>query len=165
VQVFFSFDFAEDLWRASIVRNRWITDPSAAGGAFWRREFLAGDPPSPSAVLELVEQEVRAADVVVVLIGERTAECGHVRSAIRRAAELGRVLFGIYIDRVTDRYGFPGRRGPNPFDSVPVPGGGDEPLSARVRTYDWFADDGVEHLTAWIDEAARVRLATRPKST
>jgi len=165
VQVFFSFDFGEDLWRASIVRNRWITDPAAAGGAFWSPEFISGRPPSGSALLRLVEEEVRGADVVVVLIGERTATCGHVRSAIRLAAELGRGLFGIYIDHITDRYGWPGRRGPNPFETVTLPGGGDEPLSKRVRTYDWTADGGVEHLSDWISEAARSPLPTPPKST
>ena len=165
MRVFFSFDYSEDRWRASVVRNSWITDPAMANGAFWEPEFSGPRPPTGSALTRIVEQEVRGAEVVAVLIGERTARCEHVQYAIRRGAELGRGLLGIYIDQIPDRYGSPGRRGLNPFERMSLLDGEGEALSNYVKTYDWVADDGFDNLAAWIEDAARSRPPRRPRSS
>src|SRR4051794_14591262 len=92
IRVFFSFDFVEDLWRASVVRNRWISDPSLAGGGFWHPRFSQPDPPAGVELDRFVDEEIDRSDVTVVLIGRRTSKCPHVLHAIQRSAELGHGL-------------------------------------------------------------------------
>ena len=151
--MFFSFDYSDDLWRASVVRNRWIADPSQASGGFWDPAFEDA-PPSRDDLERFVEEQIQASDVTAVLIGARTASCEHVLYAIRRSAELGHGLVGIYIDQCRNRYGSTGFRGPNPFDRVTVSRGGqDEPLSAILVVRDWVRDDGFGHLPQWIEDA------------
>src|SRR6266576_2374280 len=113
IRVFFSFDYSEDLWRASVVRNRWIDDPSLAAGGFWDSRFVDGQPAESGAIDRFVDEQVDEADVTVVLIGAHTASCEHVLHAIRRSAELGRGMLGIYVDQCRNRYGSTGTRGRN----------------------------------------------------
>ncbi len=160
-RVFFSFDFSEDLWRASVVRNRWIADPSLAAGGLWGPEFTAGPPPDREAIERFTDEQVESAEVTAVLIGARTASCEHVLHAIRRSAELGRGVLGIYVDQCKNRYGSTSARGRNPFDRVVVyREGREESMADSVPTYDWIADDGYRNLPDWID-AAMARSADR----
>jgi hypothetical protein len=164
-RVFFSFDFIDDLWRASVVRNRWVMDPTTSGPGFWAAEFTTGNP-TPAALEAFVDEQVAAAQVTAVLIGARTASCAHVSHAIRRSAELGRGLVGIYVDQCKDRFGSTSSRGPNPFDLVTVDRDGTlVSLSELVPTYDWVNDDGFHNLATWIaDGMARAAefAATKP---
>lgn len=161
-RVFFSFDFSEDLWRASVVRNRWISDPSMAEGGLWSPEFIEGQPPHRARLEQFVDQQVEAADVTAVLIGARTASCEHVLHAIRRSSELGRGMIGVYIDQCRNRYGSTSERGRNPFDRVVVfRDGREDSLADSVPTYGWLADDGYENLQYWIAEAMTRSTADR----
>lgn len=161
-RVFFSFDFSEDLWRASVVRNRWVADPAQASGGLWSPEFTAGPPPGRAALDRFVDEQVEAADVTAVLIGARTASCDHVLYAIRRSAELGRGMLGIHVDQCRNRYGSTCARGRNPFDRVTVyREGREESMADSILTYDWIADDGYRNLRDWIHEAATRSTARR----
>jgi hypothetical protein len=154
IRLFFSFDFTEDLWRASVVRNRWIADPSLAEGGFWEARFSEGNSPTGVELERFVDEQVEASDVTVVLIGTRTSDCSHVMHAIRRSVELGRGLLGIYVDQCRNRYGSLGLRGRNPFeDVVVVRDGREEPLAESVPIHDWVDDDGFSNLALWIDDA------------
>jgi hypothetical protein len=154
IPIFFLFDFAEDLWRASVVRNRWVPDPSLAGGGFWDGRFFTDPAPTNEELQRFVDQQIERAQLTVVLIGTRTAECPHVQYAIRRSVELGRGLLGIYVDQCRNRYGRTGARGRNPFDEViVVRDGREESLAESVPVYDWVDDDGFANLPDWIDQA------------
>jgi hypothetical protein len=153
-RVFFSFDFVEDLWRASAVRNRWVMDPAADAVGFWDAGFAENTPLTREALELFIDEQIDAAGVTVVLIGERTARCEHVAYAIRRSAELGRGLLGIYIDKAKDRYGSTSRRGTNPFQQVKILRDGQlVSLAEVVPTYDWVEDNGYQKLADWIAEA------------
>jgi MTH538 TIR-like domain (DUF1863) len=161
-QVFFSFDLSEDLWRASVVRNRWIADPAQAAGGLWSPEFTVGPQPDREALDRFVDEQVEAAEVTAVLIGAHTASCEHVLHAIRRSAELGRGMLGIYVDQCRNRYGSTGTRGRNPFDRVTVyRDGREESMADSIPTYDWIADDGYRNLHDWIREATTRSTTTR----
>jgi hypothetical protein len=154
VRVFFSFDFTEDLWRASVVRNRWIADPSLSGGGFWDPRFASEHPPSGADLEQFVEDQIQQSDLTVVLIGRRTSSCPHVLHAISRSAELGHGLLGIHVEQCKDRYGSPGVRGRNPLHDMIVNQDGREvPLSDLVPIHDWVDEDGFTNLPDWVDEA------------
>lgn len=152
-RVFFSFDFPDDLWRASVVRNRWVMDPGLHAWGFWGKEFT-DTPLSPAALEAFVDERVSGAHVTAVLIGTRTAYCEHVAYAIRRSVDLGRGLLAIHIDKCKDRFGTTSARGPSPFDPIVIDREGELlQLASIVPTYDWIDDDGFTHLHRWVEEA------------
>ena len=160
IRVFFSFDYTDDLWRASVVRNHWIAEPSLAVGGFWDPRFTVGPVPSAPTLEQFVDEQVQAADVTAVLIGARTGSCDHVLHAIRRSAQTGRGLLGIYIDQCKNRYGSASARGRNPFDRVVVERDGQEvSMADSVPLYDWVEQDGGAHLRDWIDAAMERTVA------
>src|SRR4051812_16859838 len=131
-------------------------------GGFWGPEFTEGPPPIHDRLEQFVDREVDEADVTVVLIGARTASCEHVLHSIRRSAELGRGMIGIYIDQCRNRYGSTSERGRNPFDRVVVyRDGREDSLADSVPIYDWVADDGYANLQSWVAEAMTRSTAAR----
>jgi hypothetical protein len=161
-RVFFSFDFVDDLWRASVVRNRWVMEPALAAGGFWSAEFMGGNPPPAADIEAFIDEQIEQADVTAVLIGTNTSRREHVGYAIRRSAELGRGLLGIYIEKCKDKFGRTSARGASPFDLIRIDRDGElRTLTEVVPMYDWVEDDGFHHLHAWIADAMS-RAATGP---
>lgn len=161
-RVFFSFDFPCDLWRASVVRNRWVMNPGLVASGFWGKEFTEEPQPGRGELEAFVDEQLQGTDVTAVLIGPQTAHCAHVTYAIRRSVDLGRGLVGIYIDKCKDRFGVTSRRGSNPFDPIVVDVEGRlVQLAELVPMHDWVDDNGFNNLRDWVSDAmarAVVRL-------
>lgn len=156
-QVFFSFHYERDIWRASQVRNSWVTKPdrTAAGfwdAASWEEVKKKGD----EAIKRWIDKQLEGTSVTVVLIGAETSSRKYVGYEIEQSYKRGNGLLGIYINKMKDKDGHTDVRGANPFDSWHVTVQGQKKyFSSIYTTYDWVDDDGYENLGDWIAAAAK----------
>ncbi|HQP98216.1 MAG TPA: TIR domain-containing protein [bacterium] len=143
--VFFSFHYERDIWRASQVRNSWVTKPNreAAGfwdAASWEEVKKKGD----EAIKRWIRTQLEGTSVTVVLIGTETAEREYVRYEIEQSWEKHNGLIGVYIDNMKDKEGRREKRGEDPFVKMGY---------EKIRTYDWVQSDGYNNLGDWIEDS------------
>ena len=99
-QVFFSFHYSNDCWRAGEIRNMGIVeDESLFSDNGWERVRLSSD----SAIKAWINEEMYKRSCIIVLIGSETASRKWVQYEIECAWKLGKGIVGIYIDRLNDR--------------------------------------------------------------
>jgi hypothetical protein len=144
-RVFFSFHYERDIWRASQVRNSWVTKPDreAAGfwdAAAWEEVKRKGD----ESIKRWIREQMNGTSVTIVLIGAETANRKYVQYEINHSWEKGNGLIGIYIHNLRDKNGEKDEKGNDPFRILGYKG---------IRTYDWVNDDGYNNLGTWVEEA------------
>ena len=95
-QVFFSFHYSNDNWRASQVRNMGIVSgDSTFSDNDWEEVKLKSD-----AMIKLwIDSQMAKRSCVVVLIGEKTAGRKWINYEIEKAIELNKGIVGIYIHK------------------------------------------------------------------
>lgn len=138
--VYFSFHYERDNWRASIVRNSNVIssyDKTYTDSAEWEAIKKATD----DAVKKWIAEQLKGTSVTVVLIGKETSTRKWVKYEIEKSIELGKGLLGIYIHKI-------------PNSSGETDEQGDNPLPAGYPTYLWNKDEGGKNLGAWIEKAA-----------
>lgn len=153
-RVFFSFHFESDIWRASQVRNSWVTKPDreAAGfwdAASWEEVKKKGD----EAVKRWIREQLSGTSVTVVLIGTETSERPYVRYEIEESWERKNGLIGVYIHNIKDQNQKTEPKGADPFVKMGW---------KNFKTYDWVNDNGYQNLGEWV-EAAYQRAQSRTK--
>ncbi len=141
-RVFFSFHYEKDAWRASQVRNSWVTKPDrdAAGfldAADWEQVKRGGE----NAVRSWIDKQLEGTSVTAVLIGAETANREYVLYEIDQSYKERHGLLGIYIHNLKDQYGKTDYKGSNPLSSI-------------YPTYDWVSDNGYERFAEWVERAA-----------
>ncbi len=151
-RVFFSFHYERDVWRASQIRNSWVTksDREAAGfwdAASWEEVKKKGD----EAIKRWIRDQLDGTSVTVVLIGAETASRPYVQYEINQSWVRDNGLFGIYIHNMKDKNGNTDRKGADPFGNY-----------TNIKSYDWVNDNGYQYLADWI-EAAYQRAQQRKK--
>jgi hypothetical protein len=154
-RAFFSFHYANDIWRVSQIRNSWVTQDRETAGfwdaADWEKVKRAGD----GAIKRWIDRQLDGTSVTVVLIGSETAERTYVRYEIARSHERGNGLLGVRIHRLKNSRGLTSSAGRNPFDDFYVQRNGSRTyLSETYPVYDWVSDDGYPNFADWIEEAA-----------
>lgn len=140
-KVFFSFHYARDAWRVSIVRN------SAAIGNYeqspfydkadWEQIKRQGD----QAVKSWIDKQLEGTSVTVVLIGAETSRRRWVKYEIAKSVELGKGLLGVHISGIKNKDG--------ETDSL-----GANPLPNGYPVYKWNHNNGAENLGKWVEAAA-----------
>jgi hypothetical protein len=157
-QVFFSFHYERDVWRASRVRNSWVTkdDRQAAGfwdAASWEEVKKKGD----DAIKRWIDRQIDGTSVTVVLIGAETSTRPYVRYEIEQSLKRGNGLLGIKINNMKDSAGNIDVSGANPLDLFKVTDayGYPTPASTKFNTYDWVYSDGYNNIATWIEDAAK----------
>ena len=154
---FFSFHYENDVWRANIVRNSWVTKPDreAAGfidAAAFEEIKKGGD----AAIKKWIDQQLNGTSVTVVLIGSETSNREYVKYELQKSYEKGNGLLGIYIHQVKDSNGITSTKGSNAFGPIGKDASGNDVyFSIAYPTYDWVGDDGYNNLGKWIEEAAK----------
>jgi hypothetical protein len=148
-RVFFSFHYERDIWRASQVRNSWVTKGNGelAGfwdGASWEEVKRSGE----DAVKRWIRKQLELTSVTVVLIGTETASRRYVQYEIEQSSEKGNGMMGVYIHQMKDRDGRTDYKGSDPFPKMGL---------KNVTTYDWVSDNGYDNLGKWIEDASKVR--------
>ena len=129
-QVFFSFEYNKDAWRAFQVRNISTACNSIVPDCAWKEVRVKSD----TAIKKWIDDQIALCDCVVVLIGTTTAYRKWVLYEIEKAYELDKGLVGIYIHKIRNLVGDRTGKGKNPFDCVLTHNG--EKLSDYVVCYD-----------------------------
>ncbi len=156
-RAFFSFHYENDVWRANIVRNSWVTkeDREAAGfvdAADFEEVKKGGD----AAIKRWIDNQLTGTSVTVVLIGSDTSNRPYVQYELQQSYSRGNGLLGIYIHQLKDRYGNTSSKGSNTFGEIGKDASGNAVyFSTGYPCYDWVDNDGYNNLGKWIEEAAK----------
>jgi hypothetical protein len=157
-QVFFSFHYANDLWRANVVRNsdtvkKVDTEVGRYDHSLWEEAKAEGD----VAIQKLIDDGLKGASVTVVLIGPETYLRKWCLYEISKSHAGARGLLGVRIHNIKDQDQETTSVGPDPFAHVQVdsPLGVSTSLSGVYPIYDWVANDGYTNIDSWIETAAK----------
>ena len=130
-QVFFSFEYDKDNWRAGQVRNMGkVSNDSTFSDNDW--ESVKKD--SELAIKRWINAEMAKRSCIVVLIGSTTSTRKWVKYEIEKAYELGKGIVGIYVHGLKDKDGKQTSKGANPFYNIYTDDG--YRLSNYVQAYD-----------------------------
>ena len=153
VPVFYSFHYDNDVFRVQQVRNMGVVDGNEpVSPNDWEQVKRQGD----AAVDRWIDESMKYKRCVIVLIGSATSSRKWVNHEIKRAWELKKGLFGIYIHNLKCPRNGTCAKGANPFDNWKV---GDQSMASLVTCYDpasWDAYGEISrNLEGWVDAATR----------
>ena len=173
-QVFISFRYAYDAWRASQVRNMGkVSDDSTFSDNDWEEVKSKSD----ESIKKWINDQMAKRSCVVLLIGEHTQGRKWIEYEIEEAWKSGKGIVGIYIHGLKDASGNQATKGKNPLKdfcidktfnyiakrSKPVDDNEvnlsdvckayDTPYQTSPYVYDYIK----EHIADWIEEAIEIR--------
>jgi hypothetical protein len=138
-KVFFSFKY-EDVSRAMIVRNSWVTQGKEAAGFIDKAEFEEVKKKGDQAIKNWINNQLEGTSVTVVLVGSLTCSSRWVKYEIEQSIAKGNGLLGIDISKIKDLQGNTSER------CGRIPEG--------YSFYLWNNDDGYNNMGDWIEKAA-----------
>lgn len=114
-QVFFSFHYSRDAWRASMVRNMGKVDESSTfSDNDWEKVRYKTD----ARIKDWIDGQLAMRSCLVVLVGKETSERKWVKYEIEKAMELNKGIVGIRINKLKDCSGKQDSEGSNPFYNI-----------------------------------------------
>jgi len=131
-QVFFSFEYNKDTWRASQVKEMGKVDGSST---FSSNDWEEVKEKSDTKIKEWIDSQMAKRSCLVVLIGATTAGRKWINYEIEKAYELNKGIVGIYIHKLKDSQGNQTSKGSNPFYSILI-GKNKERLSKYVTCFE-----------------------------
>jgi hypothetical protein len=151
IPVFYSFHYANDVFRVQQVRNMGVVDGNEpVSPNDWEQVKRQGD----AAVERWIEESLKYKRCVVVLIGSETANRRWVQHEIKRAWELKKGLLGIYIHNLKCPRNGTCSKGANPFDNWRVE---NQSMASLVTCYEpssWDAYNEISrNLDGWVSSA------------
>lgn len=156
-RVFFSFHYENDVWRANIVRNSWVTKPDTeAAGFVDAADFEEVKKGGDAAIKRWIDKQLEGTSVTVVLIGSDTSNREYVKYELQKSYSKGNGMLGIYIHQLKDRNGKTSTKGSNMFGEIGKDSNG-KPVyfSSDYPCYDWVDNNGYSNLGSWIETAAK----------
>jgi hypothetical protein len=149
--VFYSFHYDNDVFRVQQIRNMGVVEGNEpVSPNDWEQVKRKGD----AAVEKWIDDSLKYKRCVIVLIGSETANRKWVNYEIKRAWELKKGLFGIYIHNLKDPRTGTCSKGPNPFRNWKVNG---RSMADLITCYDpvsWDAYGEISrNLAAWVSQA------------
>lgn len=137
---FFSFKY-EDVSRAMVVRNSWITKEREARGFIDSADFEKIKRQGDASIKAWIDGQLDGTSVTVVLVGANTCGSRWVKYEIEQSIARGNGLLGIDISKIKDlRKNTSERCGK---------------LPSGYPFYLWNNDSGYANLGTWIEKAAR----------
>ncbi len=161
-QIFYSFHYNPDCWRAAMVRNIGsIEGNRPAPDNDWETITTGGE----EAIKKWIKEQMRYRSCTVVLIGSNTANRKWINHEIVESWNAGMGVVGIHIYGLKDKDSYISEKGKNPFDYI-THGGSGKKLSSIVRCYspsganskeryDWIA----QYISDAVEEAITIRRA------
>jgi hypothetical protein len=98
-RVFFSFKY-EDVSRAMVVRNSWVTQGKEAAGFIDAADFEELEEEGDDAIQKWIDDQLDGTSVTVVLVGKDTCDSRWVKYEIEKSEEIGNGLLGIDISQI-----------------------------------------------------------------
>lgn len=157
-QVFFSFHYKPDNWRASQVRNVGaIEGNKPASDNDWEEVTAGGD----DAIKKWIDDQMKGRSCSIVLIGGKTAGRKWIKYEIQRAWGLNKGVLGIFVHNLKDADGDTTAKGRNPFEDFTIGGTDmakivkayDPPYSTSTNVYSHIKDN----IEDWIEAAIKMR--------
>jgi len=153
--VFFSFHYERDIWRASQVKNSWITKPDRRAEGFYSSDWENLKKQGEEAIKRWINGQLQGTSVTVVLIGAETSTRKWVDYEIEQSRKRKNGLFGVYIHNLKDQNQKTDTKGINPFDLWYTEINGEKVYFSNLYpTYDWVNDDGYNNFADWVEKAA-----------
>lgn len=157
-KAFYSFHYKEDNWRVSQVRNMGLIEGNRpATDNDWETIKSGGD----KTIQKWIDDQLNGKSVVIVLIGEKTADRKWINYEIKKAWTEKKGLLGIYIHNLKDSNGDQSSKGANPFKAYTVDG---TPMQNIVKAYEppyltssYVYDHIKENIADWIEKAIAIR--------
>lgn len=153
-KVFPSYDWDEDVWRVNQIMNL----PKIVG-----REdigFMKNVPneevkSSDAAIRKWIDDHLYGCSCLVIFVGEKTYQSRWVKYEIEQAGKqrMGRLL--VSLEGMHNREGIPSLGGPDPFAANGLYVPAETPNAYIVRSYRWIADDGLNNIGSWIEDACQ----------
>jgi len=140
-KVFFSFKY-EDVSRAMVARNSWVTQGKEAAGFIDKADFEALEKQGDKAIQNWIDKQIDGTSVTVVLVGEKTLSSRWVKYEIKISIERGNGLLFVDISKIKDLQGNTSERGGTIPNGYPL--------------YLWIKDDGYNKMGDWIEKAAKL---------
>lgn len=133
-RVFFSFHYEKDVWRASIVKNSWVTKPDRKDAGFIDAgEFEKIKKQGDEAIKRWINSQLEGTSVTVVLIGTKTYSREWVRYEIVKSFDRKNGQLGVYIHKIEDKNKQTDYKGANPFEYLLV----DINKEGKGKYYEW----------------------------
>jgi hypothetical protein len=159
-RVFYSFNFDDDAWRVSQVKNMGVVSGQPILTANKFEEVKKG---GKSAIRKWIDDNMDGRSCVVVLIGRRTADREWVDYEIKKGWADRRALLGVHIHKLEDDRKRQTTKGKNPFREFTINHGRTN-LDSVARVYDppQLTSNGVyrhieKNLAAWVEHAIAER--------
>lgn len=156
-QVFFSFEYKKDAWRASKIRNMGVVEKDST---FSDNDWEEVKCKSDADIKAWIDSQMKMRSCIVVLVGETTYSRKWVRYEIEKAYKLGKGIVGIYVHNILDSNFKKCNKGNNPFDYVYADDGNalssyvkcyNSPYSSSKDTYDYIK----RNIEDWIEKAIK----------
>ena len=138
-KVFFSFKY-DDVARAMIVRNSWVTQDSA--GFIDKADFEEVKRKGDAAIKKWIDEQLKGTTVTVVLVGENTKKSKWVQYEIDESIKRGNGLLEINISKINAL-----GKGISGFCGWMLPD--------KYKGYAWVKNEGYKNLPSWIELAAK----------
>ena len=159
-QVFYSFHYKPDCWRASTVRSIGAIDGNKpASDNDWEAITDSGD----EAIEKWIKDQMQYRSCTVVLVGSKTANRKWINYEIVKSWDSGMGVIGIYIHGLKNSKGYISEKGKNPFSYI-THGVTKEKLSAIVKCYNPAGSNSKErydwisrNLANVVEEAIKIR--------
>ncbi len=139
-RAFFSFKY-EDVSRAMVVRNSWVTQGKEAAGFIDAANFEEVKRQGDTAIKNWIDNQLNGTSVTVVLVAAKTCSSRWVKYEIEKSIEIGNGLLGIDVSKIKDLQGNTSER------CGKIPNG--------YNFYLWNNDDGYNNMGDWIEKAAK----------
>ncbi len=159
-QVFYSFHYNPDCWRASTVRNIGAIEGNRpAPDNDWEAIIRGGDP----AIENWIKDQMKYRSCTIVLVGNQTANRKWINHEIVESWNAGMGVVGIHIYGLKNSKELISEKGANPFDYI-THGSTGKKLSTIVRCYDPKGANSKErydwicrYLSDAVEEAIKIR--------
>lgn len=139
-RTFFSFKY-EDVGRAMVVRNSWVTREREARGFVDAADFEKIRKQGDAAIRAWIDGQLNGTSVTVVLVGAQTCSSRWVKYEIDQSIARGNGLLGVDISKIKDFGGLTSERCGK--------------LPTGYPFYLWNKDDGYTNLGKWVESAAK----------